>query len=479
MTKKYSIKDIVENLKEGDAENIKKAADFSFKYLSNIPRRSGESYFQHGMEVAGTLKEVSNDPKLLRVGLIHDLYVHPQGKKLVNELGLSADDKSLIQGMYGLRRLHIDKKTDDLDHVVNTIIRDPRLVIMRMAHRMNDVRNLERFSERMARNLAGETLHMYSAIVGKLNMNIWRREMEDTCFKWLYPESANSIQYQMDRVKKMDEACLIYASEFLHRKLGEHGLKVKISSRIKGVYSAYRKMLIKNLNFGELYDRLAIRILVDKEEDCYKALWVVHKYMNPVFGLMHDYIGMPKENGYQSLHTVVHPLSGVTDRSMEVQIRTHEMHSTCEFGVAAHGNYKKVNYSLTRPGARVNLLRNLSVMKQGIESVDKLDVVMQQQYIGDHMLVFDNNNNIHYVPKPSTALDFVCTIHGAKVNRLKEVRVNGRKQSMGTLLNDGDTLEVSFSRQKVLKRNWKDYCEGRFGRELVRQLSSGVGGASH
>lgn len=462
---------LAKNLGEEEIQALRLVYRFAKEELSGISRRSGESYFQHGCEVAKTVREVSRDVDLLIVAILHDVQVHPIGEKLLRLAPLTPDQRRMVRGMYRLRRLHIDENTQDLDYVVDQVMKDPRLVILRMAHRLNDARNLYRFHGMLRHRLAKETLHMYTAIAGRLSMNSWRAELEDICFLELYPQPAQALKEQMEKSHEMDLVCIQHAKRFVQKKLKEHHISSQAQGRIKGIYSSYRKMLMKQRMFGELTDRLAVRIIVDTEEDCYKALWIVHQYMNPMPGKLKDYIGTPKENGYRSIHTVVYPIPGVTDRPIELQIRTAAMHWECEFGMAAHVNYKSINYKLTSRGSRVNLFRNLSVLRQGVDTPDQFRQVLQKHFFEDKMLVFDEHSNVYYLQKPSTALDFACAAYGKKIGRLKKIRVNGREQELGAHIRDGDTVEVQFGKQRQLKRVWQDFCETDVSRELIQELS--------
>ncbi|MCA9374570.1 bifunctional (p)ppGpp synthetase/guanosine-3',5'-bis(diphosphate) 3'-pyrophosphohydrolase [Candidatus Peregrinibacteria bacterium] len=465
---------LAKNLGEEEIQALRLVYYYAKKTLSELIRRSGENYFQHGCELAKTVKEVSDDPDLLAVAILHDIQVHPDGNRLLKEAPLTAEQRRIIGGMYRLRRLHIDENTKDLDYVVNTVIKDPRLVVLRMAHRLNDVRHIDRFSGELRERLLKETLHIYTAMAGRLSMRLWRSEMEDVCFRLLYPQPASALEKEMERSRALDEACLNHAKTFLQRKLKEHHVEANVQGRIKGLYSSYRKMLLKQRAFSELTDRLAVRVIVDEPVDCYKILWIVHEAMNPMPGKLKDYIGTPKENGYRSIHTVIYPIPGVTDRPIEIQIRTKDMHRECEFGMAAHSHYKGLNYKLKSKGSRVNLFRNLSVLREGIETPDQFKTVLQKHFFENKMLVFDERSVVYYLKKPSTALDFACAAYGRKVGRLKKIRVNGREQPMGTLLRDGDTVEIQFGKSRLLKKQWKDFCETTEGRKIIGQLSGVV-----
>lgn len=429
---------------------------FAEKHLSTIKRRSGESYAQHGFEVALALKEVITDVSLLRVALLHDLLVHPRGFILLKQSPLNEDEQVLAAEMHALRRLHLDMDTGDLSRTIESFVHDERLLFLRMAHRLNDVRHLERFDDDLKLRIARESLYMYGAIAGRLGMHQWRNEMENTCFLIVEPDIANQLKAQFDAVYSFDERFLSATVMYLEEQFAEQKLTCRLQKRIKGLYSCYRKMVLKNRTFQDLTDRLAIRVLVDEPMDCYRALGVLHSVTRPIPGKLKDYIGAPKENGYQSIHTVIYPIPGVTDQPIEIQIRTHQMHKLCEFGPAAHGNYKKGQYVLQSGASRVHLMKNLSALKGDLNSPLEFAETLRSYFDDNQVAVFDDENRLYHLKKPATVLDFIFLVHPKQSTRLKQVKINGRLAPSDTLLKSGDVVEPIFGRTKHVELNWID-----------------------
>lgn len=420
------------------------AVAYAEAHLYGVNRASGESYGQHGMEVAATLAEVSDDPLLLSVAVLHDIPMHPDAEKLMKEAPLTDEQRQLVQGMHRLRRLHIDMNTHDLDTMISAFAEDSRLLLLRMAHRMNDVRHMERFNSKRQEEIAHETLYMYTAVSGRLGFNRWRWQMEDICFMELQPRVAKRIQKRFTDMREMDETCLSHTRTFLEKMLKENGIEADIDKRIKGIYSTYRKMVIKNRTFEELTDRLALRVLVATEDDCYRALGIIHRNMRPMPGKLKDYIGIPKQNGYRSIHTVVYPLQGISELPIEIQIRTLEMHREGEYGIASHGDYKHWLYTLNSTQSRANLFRNLENLHGVIRSQRTFTQALKHSFNSNKLVIFDPQNNLYHLPRKSTALDFVKR-SGENVLESIGVRVNGRERPLDTPLNDGDTVEVMKS----------------------------------
>lgn len=434
-----------------------------------MPRYGREAYADHCWSVAMIASELTDDVTLLSAAALHDLLLLPDGKRMLRNAPVSADTRRLIRGMYRLRNLNIDASRADLDRFIAAFTSEPGLLLLRMAHRMHDVRKLHSLPEPLRSKVAAETLHMYTAIAGRLGLHRWRTEMEDTCFAALHPEEYRNIKKLYDKHADADAFCLRHARTFLRRHLRKAGIDAQLDTRRKGLYSAYRKMIIKQRPFRELTDRLAVRILVDSAEDCYRALGVVHSVMHPMPGKLKDYIGAPKENGYRSIHTVVFPLPGITQHSIEIQIRTKDMHNECEYGFASHGRYKDAVHMLDRRHTMVNLLRNVQLLHAEAHSPKHFSDALRTYFRGDHLLIFDQRNHLTHIRAPATVLDYACSLHGDRCRRLAEARVNGRIAPFDTPLSDGDTVELRFGRTVTNTGSWIVACQQKATRKMVKE----------
>jgi len=396
--------------------------------------------------IALVLREITDDPSLLIAALVHDIFLLPDGKALLAKSELSRKEQKLAFDMHELRRLHIDANTKDLDRVIDAFSRDERLLILRMAHRLNDVRHLNRFKRDLQEAIARETLHMYTSIAGRLGMHAWRYEMEESCFRFLQPKVARDLERKMKNHYPLDLVCIRHTQRFLRKRFSERGISCRLSYRIKGLFSTYRKMVLKERRFEELTDRLALRLIVENVEDCYRVLGMVHGVFHPIPGKLKDYIGAPKENGYRSIHTVVYPLRGVTEQPMEIQIRTEAMHEECEFGIARHIDYKHYLYALHAQPTRVQLFRNLLSLREEARSPQQFAKALRTYFDEGHIAIFDAKNNLFHLKKPVTAKQFIAKIYGKKFPTCHSVYINGREQSSDMLLRDGDTVEAPFAK---------------------------------
>ena len=449
---------LTRGLSPPDAARLRKVLRYCDTHLSSVIRHGRETYAQHCRKVAGVVAELHSDCSLLCAALLHDLPMHPDGARLLRASPLTAEERQLVRGMQRLRKRQIDAKTDDLDLVIQSFMRAPGLLLLRMAHRVNDVRVLSGFRPALRRPLAEETLHMYAAIAGRIGLHRWRSEMEDRCFLALQPRIAGQIRNAYQRRRRTDDVCLELSQRFLRRALRERGIQAMVDSRRKGLYSTYRKMAIKQRPFDKLTDRLAVRIIVTDIDTCYRALGVVHATMHPIPGKLKDYIGAPKENGYRSIHTVVFPLPGISDQPIEIQIRTADMHRECEFGIASHGRYKAMAYKLGEREAHVNLLRNLAMLRTEAKTPAEFGDALRTYFRGDQLLLFNPHGTIAHLPKGATALDFAYSIAGDRAARLREVRINGRVRMPDTPLADGDTVDIRCGRTPAAMPKWLHAC---------------------
>ncbi|EKE11099.1 MAG: GTP pyrophosphokinase [uncultured bacterium] len=451
-----------------------KTLDSSQRFLNTLKRKKANGYTQNGVLLMKTLKEITNDPSLLSICLFYDVLNYPEGKKILKNSNLSKSEQIIIKKLHSLENLSIDSNIKDINKALRYFSADYRILILRITHRLLDIRNLEKFSQKKAKKIAQETLHMYVPLASRLGLHKWRHEMEDICFKYLFPRIAKKLERKFDFYRENDISCLKHTEKYIKQKLTESGIKCTLENRIKSIYSTYRKMIVKNRKFDELTDRLAIRIIVAKKDTCYRALGVIHSIMHPIPGKFKDYIGTPKENGYQSIHTVVFPLPNVTNMPIEIQIRSKEMHKECEFGVASHFHYKKDSYTMRyNKKTRADLIKNLEIIKhESPTSTQKLSHLMQSYFRGDQVLVFDSKNRVYHLTKPASALDFVCIHYKKKIAYLKSVKINGILGSLETLLQDGDVVEAQFQEKKSFSKRWIKMCHREQSKKMLLEISN-------
>lgn len=470
MDNKNNFDNIIRRFPGRDRDKLKEIYEISKIHLSSIQRRTGENYSVHGLEVALTFLESNNNTSLAAIALLHDILVHPNGEQLLLQTPLTPKEQNLVKTMNKLRRLHVDTNTQDLDKFVDATSEENNLIPLRMAHRLNDVRHLHRFTPELQQKIAHESLHMYASIAGRLGMHKWKYEMEDICFKRLHNKTATDLQKKFKEFEKLDHTCLHQTFQFLERKFCEANIPVRIETRLKSLYSTYRKMLIKKRQFEELTDRIALRIITKNLEDCYRVLGIIHLHMHPIAGKLKDYIGAPKENGYQSIHSVVYTLPGVTEQPIEIQIRTENMHQVCEYGISAHGEYKNFNYSLKTGHAHVDFLKNFQMLGVKGRSPSQFEETLRKYFDENQIAIFDSDNNLYHIKRPASILDFLCVLHPKKLANLREVRLNGRIASIDVELHDGDTVEAKFRSHRSIKHSWINACKNEKNAKRIQEI---------
>ncbi|MDD4351633.1 MAG: HD domain-containing protein [Candidatus Gracilibacteria bacterium] len=438
--------------------------------LNEVKRRTGQAYAGHGMEVAKVLRELTEDPKLLCCAMAHDLLMHPEGENLLRKAPLTSEEKKIVVKMHQLRRLHIDENVRDLDTVLNAFVHDEEIIILRLAHRLSDIRKIEDFEPGLKKRIARESLFMYAPIAGRLGFNAWRKEIEDVCFRILHPKHALHLESKFEKYADFDKKCLEQTAKFINKHLQKIGIKPEMQKRIKGLYSTYKKLLSGDQSFRDISDRLAVRVIVDSIDDCYRVLGIVHRIMRPIPDAFRDYIGSPKDNGYRSIHTAVYPLPGVTEQIVEVQIRTHRMHQECEYGLAAHFRYKQAKYALTDNIAKVDILRNFEALRIETSSPEKFQEVLQNYLAGKKLIIFDQNNKIYHINKPASVLDFTFVIYGKRCLYLKQAYVNGRERPFEYLLHDGDTVRLVFAKTETFHKNWLNQCQKKASKDFLKSV---------
>ncbi len=450
-----------------DGGRIAKVRVFAKKHLGALRRPNGGDYAMHGREIAKVMQVVTDDPVFLCVAMLHDLPLHPNGEKLLREAPITREERDLVRKMHALRHLQLDNDMEALNSALHAFIDEPRLLPLRIVHRLVDIRMLHEIPGKLRTNLARETLSMYCAFAERLGMNSWRREMEDRCFAYLYPKETARVLKELKRSETQDKRDLAKAKAILARELKKAGIQAEIIASRKCVYSTFNSMQHERKAFGELHDRLKLLVLTKEMQDCYGALGVVHRMFHPMPGALKDHVAVPKDNGYQSINTGVYPLPGVCRQPLRICIRTRAMHEACEFGIERGGRM------LHTCNSWLDMLRYLHQRKGDIRTPKQFAAVLRS-YFGDGITIYDGNANMYRMQPPVSALDFVCHVYGSSAARLKKIYRNCMPCPPETLLNDGDIVDVAFGQTSTLKPEWLKACRHRSSVALLGKLLSGL-----
>lgn len=440
-------------------------------------RKSGEPYIIHPIQVAGILAELRMDPETVCAGYMHDI---------VEDTGATLDDikeifgptiAMIVDGDTKIGKIHYKSNKEQMAETHRKLLlamsKDIRVMIVKLADRLNNMRTLNHLRPDKQRRISNETLEIYAPIADRLGISTIKWELEDLSLRYLNPQQYYRIVHLMhsrrdQRVAYIDEAIKEVKKATADLKLGPN---VEIYGRPKHIYSVYRKMVTQHKQFSEIYDLLAVRVVVDSIRDCYAVLGAIHTTWTPMPGRFKDYIAMPKANGYQSLHTTV---IGPEGRPLEIQIRTHHMHEVAEFGVAAHWAYKegKTNgVQATLDSRKLNVVKEILEMRSESHGTDEFMQGVQSDVFTDKVYAFTPKGDVIEMPKGAGPLDMAYQIHTEVGNHTTGAKVNGRIVPLDYEIKNGDIVDILTSSSSAgPSRDWVDLVSTRRARNKIRQF---------
>ena len=454
---------LADRIKENnlDVDMDKVAEAFTLAYESHVgqKRKSGEDYILHPVEVAEILADMRMDTDTIVAGLLHDVVEDTLITLADIEYSFGEDVKKLVDGVTKLRNLPRtdSKKLENIRKMVVAMSEDIRVVIIKLADRLHNMRTLKYMKPEKQQEKSKETIEIYAPIAHRIGMAKIKWELEDISFRFLYPKDYYEIKELINSKRKEREGYTANFIEKIQAELEKNHIKGEVTGRPKHLYSIYRKMNEKEKRFVDLNDLIAIRIIVEKKNECYNVLGIIHDLFIPVFKRFKDYISQPKPNGYQSIHTTV---KGPNDQNVEIQIRTQEMHEIAEEGVAAHWKYKEKK-SKSKNEKFYADAKKLTDSVQS-KSDEKEQKGFAQEVTGDVLkqtiFVFTPKDDVMEMPRNSTALDFAFQVHTQIGYRTIGAKVNGRITQLNQVLKNGDKVEVMTSKN-VNKGPGKDWIE--------------------
>lgn len=472
---------ITASVSQEDRELIERVYEVAEHAHDGQARASGEPYIVHSLAVALMLADLHLDPKTIAAGLLHDV---PEDTAVtidqVRDM-FGAEIASLVDGVTKLSqidRLSGDGRTsieeqraESLRKMFLAMVQDVRVVLIKLADRLHNMRTLGALPEDKRRRIAQETLDIFAPLANRLGFWQLKWELEDLSFRYLDPEMYHEIAQRIAERRGDRERQIAQIASILKERLREAGIEAVVDGRPKHIYSIYRKMQRKGLDFDQIYDVQGVRVIVDTVGDCYASLGVVHSLWTPIPGEFDDYIATPKDNMYQSLHTAV---VGPDGKPLEVQIRTHEMHRTAEYGIAAHWRYKEG--SKQRDIAfekKIAWLRSLMEWRQEVASASEFLDSMKTDVFQDRVYVFTPKGEIVDLPAGSTPIDFAYHIHSEIGDRCRGAKVNGRLVSLDYQLRTGDQVEIITAKRGGPSRDWLNphlgYVKTSRAQQKIRQ----------
>ncbi len=470
--------EIIQNYEVSNKKNdlnqdlIVKAFKLAYEAHNGQLRASGEPYIIHPIAVADLLKEIGASSSVIAAGLLHDV-VEDTGIALSEiEVNFGLEVKVLVEGVTKLGGIHFNNRTEaqaeNLRKMFLAMASDIRVVLVKLADRLHNMRTIQWLNEERKERIARETREIYAPLANRLGINRFKWELEDLAFKFLEPEEYKNLKDQI-AVKRSDrEKRLNVTLNLMKENLVSSGLRnFEITGRPKHLYGIWNKMERQQKQFGEIYDVAALRIIVSNSDSCYKALAVVHDTFRPIPGRFKDYIGLPKPNGYQSLHTSVIG----RHRPIEVQIRTSSMHQIAEFGIAAHWQYKEGGSPASSNAERFNWLRQLVDWQQEGNEKDHNDYLasIKEDLFDEEVFVITPKGDVVGLRKGSTAIDFAYRIHSEIGNHCNGIRINEKLSPLSTSLQNGDFIEILTNNNSTPSLDWLNFVVTPTAKNRIRQ----------
>ncbi len=451
-----------------------RAFEFAYQLHKGQMRASGESYIAHPVAVAELLRSLGGDSAMIAAGFLHDVVEDTDVTADEIETIFGAEVRHLVEGVTKLSKFNFDSKTEqqaeNFRRMFLAMAKDIRVIVVKLADRLHNMRTLEHLRPEKQVRIARETLEIFAPLANRLGIGRFKWELEDLCFKYLEPEAYSQLKRLIVEKRADREARLTEVSETLRQGIHELGIHCEeASGRPKHLYGIYRKMQRQQKEFSEIYDIAAIRLIVNSKDECYRALAVVHDLFRPIPGRFKDYIGLPKPNRYQSLHTVV---IGPHGRPIEVQIRTVEMHHIAEYGIAAHWKYKESGNSHTVINSneeRFTWLRQLLDWQNELKDAQEYLSDVKNNLFDEEVYVFTPSGDVIPLSRGATPVDFAYRIHTEVGNHCAGAKVNGRIVTLDTALQNGDIVEIITQKNSHPSLDWINFVVSTGARNRIRQ----------
>jgi GTP pyrophosphokinase len=462
------MKRMQENRPHDDLTIVKKAYDYSLKYHDGQTRASGEPYLVHPLEVALVLAEMKMDPVAVAAGLLHDS-VEDTSVTIVDirkEFGEQV--AHIVEGVTKISKIDFatreEQQAENLRKMMLAMVDDIRVVLIKLADRLHNMRTLEHLDPERQRKIAEETLEIYAPIAHRLGMGKIRGELEDLGFRFLDPVGYEQVEKSVNARRKQGEEFLAKTQKIISDKLKEAGIQARVESRIKRLFSIHKKLQKQHISVDQVYDLCAMRVITRSLQDCYAVLGIIHNLWRPVPGRIKDFIAMPRPNFYQSLHTSVITEDGTP---FEVQIRTEEMHKMAEEGIAAHWKYKDGPVS-AQDEQRLAWLRQVVEWQRDVSDPNEFLSTLKVDLYPEEVYTFTPKGKVVVLPRDATPIDFAYTIHTEVGHTCVGAKVNGRMVPLRYKLHSGDIVEILTQPGHKPSRDWLGLVKSSRSRNKIK-----------
>jgi GTP diphosphokinase / guanosine-3',5'-bis(diphosphate) 3'-diphosphatase len=466
--------DILERLTSynpnADTDLLRKAYVFSAKVHLGQVRLSGEPYLNHPLEVAGILTQLRLDVASVATGLLHDTVEDTlTSLKEVRE-NFGEEIAQLVDGVTKISQISLqsseDGQAENFRKMILAMVKDIRVILVKLADRLHNMRTLKYHSPEKQAEIAQETLDIYAPLANRLGIDWIKSELQDLAFQYLHPDIYEEIRR---KIAKKEKERLRYVDEVkrtLMKRLYENHIEGEVTGRLKQIYSIYLKMKGQNIDFDQVYDITAFRVVVHTIKDCYDVLGIIHSILKPIPGKFKDYIGLPKENMYQALHTSV---IGPYGERIEIQIRTHEMHEIAEEGIAAHWKYKEGKALGEMDDKRFTWLRQLLEWQRDLKDDAEFIESVKVDLFPHEVYVFTPKGAVKQFPVGATPVDFAYSVHSDVGNHCSGAKVNGKIVPLRYELRSGDTVEIMTSPNQKPSKDWLKLVKTSRAKTKIRQ----------
>jgi GTP diphosphokinase / guanosine-3',5'-bis(diphosphate) 3'-diphosphatase len=467
------LEDIVERIQtyhpDADVDPIRRAYIFSAKVHQGQTRLSGEAYLNHPIEVAAIIASLKLDAATVTASLLHDTIEDTNTTLDEITAVFGPEVAMLVDGMTKLSRMELQsreqREAENFRKMVVAMAKDIRVILIKLADRLHNMRTLKSLPPEKQKRIAQETLDIYAPLANRLGISKIKTELEDLSFMYLNREAYDELSRKINQRRIERETYINDLIDVMKRQLAEHGYKGEVKGRPKHFYSIYLKMLKQGISFEDVYDLIAIRIITDTKVNCYAILGLIHSLWTPVPGRFKDFIGVPKSNLYQSLHTTV---IGPKGERVEFQIRTEEMHRLAEEGIAAHWRYKEKSAISQREEQQFAWLRQLMEWQRDLPDAKEFMDTVKGDLFPDMVYVFTPRGDVKELPQGSTPVDFAYSVHTDIGHQCVGAKVNGRIVPLKHVLRNGDKIEVITQTGHTPSRDWLKFVKTSKARTRIK-----------